>query len=225
MKAPKHAASQLEFQLARFSAFTDGVFSISITLLVIEIKVPVLTENTDPTLLTHLSHTFLKFVGFLISFAVIGHYWIVHHRIFGYVKKYDHSLLWINLLFLLSVVLLPFSSGLLGEFATDTNMKVPYIVYVANICFVGFMNYWMWKYVSNPRYQLLTHQISPARIKLGVYRSLFLPMVFVFSLVVSFISPIISRFIPFIIPFVLHYGMKPLERMADKQEEPLPQEL
>jgi uncharacterized membrane protein len=221
MHHPRHEVSRTQFQLERFIFFSDGVFAICITLLVIEIKVPNREEIkvlTDATLWHYLSQDSLKFLGFFISFGIVGHFWTVHHRIFGYLKNYTIALLWINLAFLFSVVLLPFSSGLLSEYASNTNMYLPYAVYVANMCLTGFMNCWLWLYVSNPKHHLLTHKISHARIKLGLYRSLVVPMIFILSLCVSFILPVVSRFIPILIPIILHWGMKGLEKKADKGE-------
>ncbi len=222
MNHPRHDESRTKFQLERFVFFSDAVFAICITLLVIAIKVPDRDEMhiyTDPALWKYLSHNSLKFFGFFISFGIIGHYWSVHHRIFGYAINYTTSLIWINLGFLFSVVLLPFSSGLLGEYASDTDMFLPYAVYVGNMCFTGFMNIWLWLYISNPKRNLLTHKISRARIILGLYRSLMIPVVFLFSLLLSFFLPLVSRFIPVVIPFILHWGMKGLERRADQKDK------
>src|SRR3954470_10960058 len=221
MHHPRHDDSRTQFQLERFIFFSDGVFAICITLLVIEIKVPSHDELkifTDAHLWDYLSQDFLKFLGFFISFGVVGHYWTVHHRIFGYLKNYTISLLWINLAFLFSVVLLPFSSGLLSEYASNTNMYLPYAVYVANMCLTGLMNCWLWLYVSNPKRNLLTHKISHARIQLGLYRSIVVPVIFILALGVSFVFPMFSRFIPILIPAIIHWGMKGLEKKADKAE-------
>ena len=218
MQGPKHNESRLDFQIDRLSFFSDGVFAIAITLLIIEIKVPVIEHASNEALLDSLSEMSLKFIGFLISFAIVGHYWSVHHRIFGYVKKYNSPLLWVNLGFLCSVVLLPFSSGLLGEYSSDLHLYVPYIVYVINICLTGLMNCWLWLYISNPRRQFLTHTISDARIRLGLYRSLIIPLVFIISLVVFYINPFISRFIPLVIPFLLHWGLKGVEKSVNMKE-------
>ena len=223
MNEPKHLKSKEHSQLERVVFFSDGVFAIAITLMAIEIKVPVLTEFTDHALSEHLSEMLLKFLGFLISFAIVGYYLIVHHKIFGYVQKCSNTLLWVNLGFLLSVVILPFSSGLLGEYSSHLNMKLPYGFYTLNMCFTGFMNCYLWYVVSNPETNLLTHTISKERIKLGIYRSLIVPIVFIVSFIVSFIFPLISRFIPLTIPFILNYGMKKLEENANKAEE-IPQD-
>ena len=222
MHHPRHDLSRTQFQLERFTFFSDGIFAICITLLVIEIKVPnreVLNIYTDASLWHYLSHNSLKFLGFLISFGIIGHYWSVHHRIFGYAINYTISLVWVNLGFLLSVVLLPFSSGLLGEYGYDTHMFLPYAIYVANMCFTGFMNCWLWLHISNPKRNLLTHKISPARIKLGLYRSLVIPVIFLLSLLISFFLPAVARFLPVLIPIILHWGLKGFERQADMKDK------
>src|SRR5215204_6173439 len=218
MQGPKHNESRLDFQIDRLSFFSDGVFAIAITLLIIEIKVPVIEHASNEQLTDSLSEMSLKFIGFLISFAIVGHYWSVHHRIFGYIRKYNSPLLWLNLGFLCSVVLLPFSSGLLGEYSSDLHLYVPYVVYVINICLTGLMNCWLWLYISNPKKQFLTHTISNARIRLGLYRSLIIPLVFVVSLIVFYINPFISRFIPLVIPFLLHWGLRGVEKSVTIKE-------
>jgi uncharacterized membrane protein len=221
MHHPRHDTSRTQFQLERFTFFSDGIFAISITLLVLEIKVPNSDELkilTDVSLWNYLSHASLKFLGFIISFGIIGHYWSVHHRIFGYASNYTSALLWINFAFLFCVVLLPFSSGLLGEYGSYTNMYLPYGVYAGNMCLTGITNYWLWSYVSNPKRNLLTHKISHSRIQLGLRRSLVIPVVFAFAFGVSFFLPVVSRFIPILIPIILNWGMKGLEKKADKED-------
>ncbi len=218
MQDARHHASRTNFQLERFSFFSDGVFAIAITLLVIEIKVPVLLAHTDHELAEHLSEIALKFLSFLISFGIIGHYWSVHLKIIGYLKNATQSVIWLNLLFLFSIVLLPFSSGLLGEYGSQTQMHIPYSIYVANILFTSFTNWMLWKYVSNPKRQLLTHIISKSRVRLGVYRTLTVPGVFLISLFISFIFPVTGRFIPLLIPIILNIGLKAMENRADGDE-------
>lgn len=222
MHQPRHDISRMQFQMERFIFFSDGVFAICITLLVMNIQVPdreKLHILSDKGLLQYLNDQALNFLGFFISFGVIGHYWTVHHRIFGYGKSYTSGLIWLNLAFLFSVVLLPFSSGLLAEYGSDTHMFLPYGIYVANICLTGFMNCWLWLYISNPKRDLLTHTISAARIRLGLYRSLTVPVIFILAFLMSFFLPVVSRFIPALIPIILHWGFKGLEKNADLNEK------
>ena len=218
MREPKHDKERQDFQLERFTFFTDGVCAICITLLVIELKVPEFEMPTDTLLWQSLSHMSLRFLGFVISFGIVGHYWSVHHRIFGYVVKYTTGLLWLNLAFLFTVVLLPFSSGFLGQYSSYQNLKVPYAVYTFNMVLTGFMNCWLWLYVSKPNRKMLSRQISKARIRLGLYRSLVIPVVFIISFLVSLVLPLISKLILLLIPILLHWGMKGLEKRAEVEE-------
>lgn len=219
MMEPKHDITKMDFQVGRFITFSDGVFAIVITIMVFEIRVPKIEENLNDALLWNsLKEMGWKFLGFFISYAIVGHYWSVHHRIYGYAQKYTTALLWINLAFLLTVALLPFSSALLGEFASHTSMQLPYAVYVLNVCLVALMNTWMWIYISNPKRDLLTRKISKARIKLGVYRSMVIPIIFFASFLVAFLSPLVARFMVVLIPAILLWGMGGLERKADHDE-------
>ena len=106
-----------EFQLERMILFSDAVFAIAITLLVIELKVPEINraELTEGKLLNALAHLIPKFIGFIISFMFIGIYWVVHHRLFGFVINYTPKLLRLNLLFLFAVALMPFSTAFYSE--------------------------------------------------------------------------------------------------------------
>ncbi len=220
MTEARHDESKADFQLERLIMFNDGIFAIAITILVYEIKVPVLTTFTDHALLENLSAAPFKFFGFLMSFVIIGHFWSVHHRIFGYIKKSTSYLFWVNLAFLFSIAVLPFSSGLFGEYSAYTEMHVPYLVYAINMCFVGVMNVWLWIFVSDPKKDLLTHKISKARIRLGVCRSLVIPCVFLLSLLISLCAPILARYTLILIPIILKWGMRTLEHKADISENP-----
>ena len=218
MQEPKHDSERQGFQLERFIFFTDGVCAISITLLIIDIKIPPMEVPTDGNLWHALTGMSLRFLGFLISFGIVGHYWSVHHRIFGYVVKSNTSLIWLNLGYLFMVVLLPFSSGLLGEYSSYTNLKIPYGIYSLNMVLTGLMNCWLWMFVSNPKRKMLSREISKARIRLGLYRSLVIPVIFALSFLIFLKFPILSRYFLLLIPIILHWGMKGLEKKAERDE-------
>lgn len=218
MQEAKHDKERQYFQVERFTFFVDAVFAITITLLVIDIKIEAINDPTDIALWNKISELGFKFLGFVLSFGIVGHYWSVHHRIFGYVIKNSTSLIWLNLGFLLTVVTLPFSAGLLGEYTAKTYLRIPYAIYTFNMILTGLMNCWLWVYVSNPKRNMLTRQISHSRIMLGVYRSLTIPAVFVVSFLLFLIYPLLGYCILLLIPISLHWGMKSLERRAEKDE-------
>ncbi len=218
MGEARHDKSKMHYQLDRISFFSDGVFAIAITLLVIEFKVPVIQHATDGLLWDSLAHMGWKLLGFVISFFIVGYYWSVHHRIFGYVNDYTSRLIWLNLLFLFSVVLLPFSSGLLGEYSSELELHIPYGIYVMNIVLTAIMNVVLWLYISNPSKKLLTHEISPERIRLGLYFTFVVPSMFLLSFLMSLKFPIVGRLIPAFIPLILKYGLNGLAKRALEKE-------
>lgn len=193
-----------EFQLERMILFSDAVFAIAITILALEIKVPAIPRHqaTDALLLQSLDDMIGKFFGFFVSFFIIGLYWIIHHRMFGYVVDYDRKLLWLNLIFLMAIVLMPFSTGFYSEFAVRL-LKVPAIVYVINIVFLGIMNFALWSYVSNPKNKL-AEGIDVSEKKYFTYRAIIVPSVFfVMGIIYFFIKNEYIIYIPLIIPVLM----------------------
>src|SRR3954447_15525455 len=98
--------------VGRLVAFTDGVFAIAITLLVLNFDEP---NGPDSQLLHQLTDQWPALLAYFLSFAVIGRFWIIHHRVFAVVRRLDGGLLTLNLLFLAFVVLIPFTTEVLGD--------------------------------------------------------------------------------------------------------------
>jgi uncharacterized membrane protein len=116
--------------LSRIVAFTDGVFAIAITLLVLQIDVPQgVTSASDFS--EQLLDQSPDFTAFAISFAVIGHFWISNHRFMRAVREFDRGLMLRLLLYLAFVVLIPFSSQLMGEYSDRYDLSV--LVYIVNM--------------------------------------------------------------------------------------------
>jgi uncharacterized membrane protein len=131
----QHDPERKDFQIDRIILFSDAVFAIAITLLVIEIKAPhVEPGDTDGKMLSDLSHLIAKFTGFIVSFFVIAIYWRSHHRIFGFVNQYSERLIWLNIFFLFTIVLMPFSSAYYSE---NFQYGVPFYFYIGNILLTG----------------------------------------------------------------------------------------
>jgi uncharacterized membrane protein len=104
----------------RLLALTDGVVAIALTLLVLELKVPPLTDpNSASELARQLSHDTDKLLSYLISFYVIANFWLIHHRVFRQLTGQRESLAWWNFLFLFTISIMPFASDLLGEYAEN----------------------------------------------------------------------------------------------------------
>lgn len=211
-----HNEIKKEFQLERLILFSDAVFAIAITLLVIEIKVPELhgPEVSEKALLHGVALLIPKFIGFIISFMLIGIYWAVHHRLFGFVTNYTRKLIVLNMFFLFTVVLMPFSTGIFGEYSRPSTIHLitPLAIYVFNICLTGIANYWLWSYVGNPANKVAESFPDEHFIAQAKRRALIVPSVFLLSLVVAFWNPYVARYTPMLIPIVV--------RVLNKKRKP-----
>ncbi len=207
-----HNELKKEFQLERLILFSDAVFAIAITLLVIEIKVPEISIDSlnEDALIRSLWHVFPKFTGFLVSFLIIGLYWTVHHRMFGFVVAYTQRLLWLNLLFLMVVALMPFSSAFYSEYIIHL-YKSPVMLYVANISSLGIMNFILWKYIANPKHKL-TEGLSQPVARYYSLRAIAVPTIFVIMGIVYFFSPKFAIVIPMIIPIIMRIIFGPMRK-------------
>jgi len=165
-----------KFQLERLILFSDAVFAIAITLLVIEIKAPEFQHDaTRREMLGSLLKLTPKFIGFFISFLVISIYWTIHHRMFGYLRDYNTRLIWLNLLFLMMVVLMPFFTALYSE---NFGANFSYMVYSLYLVGLGMVNYWLWKYIGNPAHKLTSGLEDPRKRRYFRARSLVVAGVF-----------------------------------------------
>lgn len=121
--------------LERLVFFSDAVFAIVITLLVLEIRIPELgAQSTERQWLNALIDLLPHFGAFMLSFLVIGALWISHHNLFVMLKHYDAKLLWPNLVLLLTVAFLPFTTSLL---TTGSLASAPFAFYAASLLAAG----------------------------------------------------------------------------------------
>lgn len=101
----------------RIVNFSDGVFAIVITLLILTIEVPdILPASVARELPSRLLALSPDCLSYVISFLVVAVYWQAHPRVFGPIRDYDRTLLWLNFLFLMTISFLPFPTSLLGEY-------------------------------------------------------------------------------------------------------------
>lgn len=168
-----------EVEFSRIVAFSDGVFAIAITLLVLNLSVDDVARDEVWEGIWDQRENFLAYA---ISFAVIGRFWLVHHRFFGEVKAFDGRLLWLNMLYLAFIVLIPFSSQVLGDFGGETASIVTYAVNLIAVILVG-----MWMFVDAQRAGLTSADASTRRE--SIVRALYIAGVFLISIPVAFIAP------------------------------------
>ena len=109
-----------ELRLTRIEAFSDGVFAIVVTLLVLELKVPELHDHGSASELgAHLLELFPKFLSWLISFVIVCKFWLNHHHILGLARHADYAMVWLNSIFLMFQSFVPFPTAMMGEYPTN----------------------------------------------------------------------------------------------------------
>jgi len=151
--------SGLSFERVVF--FSDAVFAIVITLLVLEIKVPHVEGHTERGVLGGLLSLLPKFIGFVMSFFIVGVMWIEHHRIFRFIERYDTGLLLRNLVFLLSISFVPFPTALFSEYFWS---RTAFVLYAATFGVVALTKLWVWNYAAR-RPALLSPSSDPATLR------------------------------------------------------------
>ena len=119
---------------ARLEAFSDGVFAIAITLLILEIKVPGAGEiELSGGLWTALTQRWPSYVGYLLSFLIIGIMWANHHALFTYIRRVDRRFIFANLLLLMTVGFLPFPTAVLAEHLADAAVRTQATVFYGGV--------------------------------------------------------------------------------------------
>ena len=174
-----------ELSVGRLVAFTDGVFAIAITLLVLNFDEP---TGPDSKLLEQLTDQWTALLAYFLSFVVIGRFWVVHHRVYAGIRRIDSGLLSLNLVYLAFVVLIPFTTEVLGDYS-DTSEAV--VLYGAALGGVALFNWLM------IRHALVRDHVHPERRRatepFGGATALVVPGVFITSVPIGLVSPLAAE--------------------------------
>jgi uncharacterized membrane protein len=182
---PLTIAGHLEYDRVLF--FSDAVFAIAITLLVVDLRVPDEVLNAGDQL--HADK--YRILGFAISFLVIGLFWMGHHRLFRYITALDRPVIFLNLLFLGTIAFLPYPTALL--FASSTKQVPATVFYAACVAGAGLVELAIWLYALRAE-GLVPASISPASRRYVTAQILPTPVVFGLSIPVAFVAPGVAPF-------------------------------
>jgi len=188
----------------RLEAFSDGVFAIAITLLVLELHSPELEEGER--LWPALVHEWPQFAAYLTSFAILGIMWVNHHSMFRQIRRADRGLMFLNLLLLLWATLLPFPTSLFAEHLEDesSNAHVAAAVYSTNLTLAAIAFSLIWWYVL--RNHLVDHDMSKAEVRKSLLRYSMGTVVYGACIGISFVSAQVTLLIVFLL--ALYYGFE-----------------
>jgi uncharacterized membrane protein len=150
---------------ARLEAFSDGVFAIAITLLVLDLHVP---EVGTGSLAHALGRQWPADVSYLVSFVTIGIIWVNHHNLMRHLDHTDRGLLFLNVLFLMTVAVLPYPTALVSHYARTPNATTAALVYGGTMVTMALLFNALWHYSISGR--LLVAEADPREVS-GITRS------------------------------------------------------
>lgn len=181
-----------EIKVEYVISFSDALFAFSITFMALSIQLPNFPGNIVEFELTRrLSQTLVpSIIHYIISFLVVGTYWISYHRIFEHIRHANVTLVWLNLLFLLFISLTAYFTGLLTTYGGH---KIVVITFAGVMAATGIMLCIIWWHAAHNRH-LVDKDIHPDLVKYFLLRSLASPVIFLISIGISFVNIQIAQF-------------------------------
>jgi uncharacterized membrane protein len=177
----------------RVEAFSDGVFAIVITLIILEIEVPHVEVSHLKDALFALGP---KFFAYALSFIIIGVYWVAHHNMFNYIKKVDRTSLWLNNFTLLFIGFIPFPTALLGGYPYE---QLPVVVYGLTLAVVNGMGTLFWIY-STKNNRMTGGNLSTSFIRFVTFTHSMPIMCYLVAIGFSYININVSYIIYALVP-------------------------
>ena len=179
--------------------FSDAVFAIAITLLSIEIRLPDTDASlTNAELWQAILSIWPKYLAYVISFLVIGGFWISHHRRFRLIKRYDRRLILLNLLLLMAIAFVPFPTSLISDYGNRTAT----IFYAIVMILINAISVTIWWYASHNN-RLIDPQLSRKERRNQMLVPLLIGGVFALSIGLAFIDDDLAKYSWVLAAFVI----------------------
>ena len=172
-------------ETGRVEAFSDGVFAIAMTLLVLNVRVP----NTDQPgqLGSLLWQQWPSYLAFVISFAFIGIMWVNHHRLFVHIRRIDHMLLVLNGALLLGVTAVPFPTAVLAQYLGKPDEKAATMLYAGTYVVVALFFNVLWRYAASG-HRLLGDEVDEAEVNRITRQYAYGPLLYLACFVLAYIN-------------------------------------
>lgn len=194
----------------RIEAFSDGVFAIVITLLVLELRTPEISGKSDWAELFYALYNLMpKFLGYVMSFFFVAVFWVSHHQFFTTLNFSKRGLLWLNNLFLFFVTFIPFPTGVLGAYHENKTAVIFFgLTFLAASLTFAFLRWYGWESSET------SNKFDEKSLKNAMRRSFFLPVLYAVGICAAFFSPSVAIVIYFLTPILL------IKRLKLKTESP-----
>ena len=187
--SPRKILHSILLSKGRMEALTDGIFAIAMTLLVLELKAPDLPKSAGAhELLSKIADEVPAFFSFLMSFLYCGLLWVLHHLAMHFVRHLQVAVVWLNLLFLMSISLMPFSCGLLGHFLRN---RAAQEIYFANMFVAAALLAAQWLVAKKKG---LINDDDPLAARLMGQRLMFFPIALPVAMVAVYFNPLAGSY-------------------------------
>lgn len=173
---------------SRIEAYSDAVFAIAATLLVLEIRVPLLAHRTTAEFWHTLLALWPQFLSYVTSFLVIGIYWLNHHAVFDCLDHVDRPLVWRNLILLLMISFIPFPTSIITQYG---DMSSAVMFYGLTLLAISIYANYMWWHIVRQGY-LNTAIVSPATVKEATRRYALGILFYIVAVAISAVAPRVS---------------------------------
>jgi uncharacterized membrane protein len=205
-------SSRKPFELERLIFFSDAVFAIAITLLVVDIRLPADVSDRDVT--NALLEMWPRMAALILTFGVIGTFWMSHHRMFRYIDDWDNRLIVWNILLLFFVAIQPATTALLGQHG---NLPLPTAVYAVGLAGAGLTSTGLWLHAV--RSGLVSPLLTRALSRYFTARVAVVPVLFVISIPLAMLNPLLAQIL-----WVFTWPTLAMirRRMANAEEPPGP---
>lgn len=201
------------FGINRIEALSDGVFSITMTLLILDIRLPHFTGAGDPEM-SQLLTLLPKLENYFISFLVLGLFWVRQQMQFKIIKDADRNLMWINIFFLMFVAVIPLSNSLLFEY-DETPISIQ--LYCANVFILGLILHYQWHYaITNHRLVDKSYNMKDLTRLRTV--NLIFPLIFILTFILSSFSMRAAKFGLYFLPVFFALTFKLYKRVKNKND-------
>ena len=210
----KNSRKYEQNETLRVETFSDGIFAIAITLLVLGINVPKIRElSTTGSLALTLLKQWSHYLAFVISFVTLFSMWVNHHRIFSFIQRTDHTFLYWNGLLLFFITVMPFPTVLLAEYLLHPENNVAGAIFTGTHVAIAFSFKSLWHHASKNR-RLLAVNADPREIQQITNQFRFGPLLYLVAFSLSFMSIGLSLALCFCLPIFFAFKGWPMLRSA-----------
>jgi len=205
----EHSSDRLGLSKARLESLADGIFAFAMTLLAFGVGFPLAIRGMPATAIgNYIVSLYPDFIHYVIAFIIVAAFWMSHHMQSHHIKFVDRGFLWLNIIALMFIALIPFSSSIAGDFP---NVPLTALVFEINLLVAGLFFHVQWQFATK-NHHLIDKNLSPSLIRSGKELTLVIPVFSCAGIVLALLNIPYSAGVYLIVPvFLLFRYIGPLK--------------